>query len=73
MFPEYRELITKQKQENPRFCTLFQEHNRLDHEIKRLEQLPGAVHDKHIIELKREKLRLKDSLYKMLKQCETES
>lgn len=33
MFPEYRDLISRLKNENPRFMSLFDKHNKLDHEI----------------------------------------
>ncbi|MGQ7102664.1 hypothetical protein ACUOAQ_35690, partial [Escherichia sp. SP-MK] len=32
MFPEYRDLISRLKNENPRFMSLFDKHNKLDHE-----------------------------------------
>ncbi|STG54903.1 protein [Escherichia coli] len=35
MFPEYRDLISRLKNENPRFMSLFDKHNKLDHEIAR--------------------------------------
>ncbi len=37
MFPEYRDLISRLKNENPRFMSLFDKHNKLDHEIARKE------------------------------------
>lgn len=40
MFPEYRTLISKLKQDNAHFSKVFEEHNELDHEILRLEQNP---------------------------------
>ncbi len=30
MFPEYRDLISRLKNENPRFMSLFDKHNKLD-------------------------------------------
>ena len=38
MFPEYRNLISKLRQEDSRFAKVFEEHNALDHEIIRLEK-----------------------------------
>ncbi len=32
MFPEFRDLISRLKNENPRFMSLFDKHNKLDHE-----------------------------------------
>ena len=34
MFPEYRDLISKLKQEDSHFARLFDEHNELDDKIK---------------------------------------
>lgn len=66
MFPEYRSLITRLKKENPHFSVLFQEHNELDHRIKREEERPAADHVQ-IVAMKKEKLRLKDEMYQILK------
>lgn len=41
MFPEYRDLISRLKNENPRFMSLFDKHNKLDHEIARKEGSDG--------------------------------
>ena len=70
MFPEYRELITRLKTEgtNHRFLHLFDKHNELDHKIAGLEAHDaGGVHAE-IETLKKEKLRIKDELYNLLRQ-----
>ena len=70
MFPEYRELITRLKAEgtNQRFLHLFEKHNDLDHKIAGMEQVDaGGVHTE-IEALKKEKLRIKDELYSLLRQ-----
>ena len=70
MFPEYRELITRLKAEgtNQRFLHLFEKHNELDHKIAGMEQHDaGGVHAE-IEALKKEKLRIKDELYSLLRQ-----
>lgn len=74
MFPEYRDLISKLKQEDAHFAKVFEEHNALDHEIIRLEQDPVTSHSavEKIEELKREKLRTKEELYVMLKRADAE-
>ncbi len=69
MFPEYRELITELKSANPRFLSLFDKHNQLDHEILRLEGPQGNGYSEKVIQLKKEKLRLKDELYQILKKA----
>ena len=70
MFPEYRDLISRLKHEDAHFARLFERHNELDHQVRNLET--GVVHgDSRSIEvLKKEKLRLKDSLYAMLKKAD---
>ncbi|MDA8479008.1 YdcH family protein [Citrobacter sp. Awk 4] len=66
MFPEYRDLISRLKTENPRFLSLFEKHNKLDHEIARLEGSDGRGYNLDIVRLKKQKLLLKDDLLKML-------
>ena len=41
MFPEFRELIHRLREENPRFAHLFERHEELDQEICLLEQDPA--------------------------------
>lgn len=68
MFHEYRDLISELKKSNNHFARLFQEHNDLDEEINRLENAPTAPgrHDE-IEQKKRQKLKLKDEIYSILK------
>ncbi len=67
MFPEYRELITKLKQNDAHFQRLFDEHNQLDQEINNMENDPVAGHRHDDIEnKKKQKLHLKDELYQLL-------
>jgi uncharacterized protein YdcH (DUF465 family) len=70
MFPEYRDLITRLKNEgtNTRFLSLFEKHNQLDQEITGLEDHNASVIHNDIETLKKEKLRLKDELYALLRQ-----
>ena len=69
MFPEYRELISKLKQEDAHFARLFDEHNELDYKIAGLENDPvtSATADSAVAVLKQKKLALKDQLYDILK------
>ena len=67
MFPEYRDLIPKLASENPRFSSLYHKHSELD---KRIQDIAAGKADgtsSDIDLLKKEKLRLKDQLYAMLK------
>lgn len=66
MFPEYRELISKLKQEDAHFARLFNEHNELDDKIAGLVNNPVTAGSDEIEELKKEKLALKDRLYEIL-------
>ncbi len=70
MFPEYRDLITRLKGDgtHQRFLHLFERHNELDHQVKALEDHDaGGIHTE-IETLKKEKLRIKDELYAILRQ-----
>ena len=52
--------------ENPRFLSLFEKHNSLDHEISRLEGSDGRGYSLDIVRLKKQKLHLKEDLLKIL-------
>ena len=69
MFPEFRDLISKLKQEDAHFARLFDEHNELDDKIAGLENDPvtSASADAEVAVLKQKKLALKDELYGILK------
>jgi len=70
MFPEFRELITQLKTEgtNARFLSLFEKHNELDHQITALENHNASGIHSDIDALKKEKLRIKDELYALLRE-----
>lgn len=69
MFPEYRERITRLKTEDAHFARLFDKHNQLDQQVKNMEdRIVSATHEE-IETLKKEKLKLKDELYALLKAC----
>ncbi|NEN76182.1 YdcH family protein [Pelistega sp. NLN82] len=72
MFPEYRDLISRLKNEDAHFARLFEEHNALDHQIIRLEQNPVTSSLDEIDTLKKQKLALKDQLYVLLKKADAE-
>lgn len=65
MFPEYRDLISKLKTEDAHFARLFDKHNELDQKIKNLEASYAV--DTEVETLKKEKLKLKDEMYVILK------
>ena len=72
MFPEYRDLITKLKQEDAHFARLFDEHNELDDKITGLinNDVTAVSAADEIEELKVKKLALKDQLFEILKKAE---
>jgi uncharacterized protein YdcH (DUF465 family) len=67
MFPEYRDLISKLKTEDAHFTRLFDKHNELDQQIKNIENRIESGSAVDIENLKKEKLKLKDELYVILK------
>ena len=72
MFPEYRDLITKLKQEDAHFARLFDEHNELDDKISGLlnNEVTAVSAAEEIEGLKLKKLALKDKLFEILKKAE---
>ncbi|AUX90642.1 MULTISPECIES: YdcH family protein [Acinetobacter] len=72
MFPEYRDLIVQLREENPYFARLFEEHSELDKQISQLELDPVNHINDDIDAIKRKKLKLKDEIYRMLKNSEAD-
>ena len=72
MFPEFKDLIPKLRADNPHFAKLFEEHEQLDREVSVLEQNPVNQIRNDIELLKRQKLKLKDQMYLMLQQAQTQ-
>lgn len=74
MFPEYRDLISRLKNEDTHFSRLFNEHNEIDDKITGLENNPvtNSSAEEEIHELKQKKLALKDQLYVILKKAAEE-
>ena len=70
MFPEFRDLITKLKVEDAYFANLFDKHNELDQRIKNIESNIELGTHNEVEMLKKEKLRLKDQMYDMLKKAD---
>ncbi|MBG3130284.1 DUF465 domain-containing protein [Proteus mirabilis] len=67
MFPEYRDLISKLRQTDPHFRALFEQHNELDHKIVRLEHKDRRGYGEEVVELKKQKLKLKEAIHQILK------
>ncbi len=72
MFPEFKDLIPKLREDNPHFAKMFEQHEQLDREINLLEQDPVNQIRDDIELLKRQKLKLKDQMYLMLQQAQTQ-
>lgn len=68
MFPEYREKIAHLRANDRHFSRIFDEHNKLDHEVKQLEEKHSPAFQADIEALKKQKLALKEEIYNMLRQ-----
>ncbi|WP_284335705.1 YdcH family protein [Comamonas sp. NoAH] len=67
MFPEYREQIAQLRANDRHFSRLFDEHNKLDHEVKQLEDKRSPAFHAEIDRLKKQKLALKEEIYSLLR------
>ncbi|KAK67615.1 PF04325 family protein [Bordetella bronchiseptica SBL-F6116] len=67
MFPEYRDLISRLKNDDPHFSRLYDKHNNLDQHIQDIEAGRATGTSLDIEKLKKEKLHLKDQIYAILK------
>jgi uncharacterized protein YdcH (DUF465 family) len=66
-FPEYRERIHTLKTEDAHFRELFEAYHVLDRQVHRAETDVEPMADESLEPIKRERLRLKDELYTLLK------
>ena len=67
MFPEYRDLTLKLREDDPEFSLMYQQHLQLDDQIKRLSNDAILAQGEDLESLKRQKLQLKDQMYRYLK------
>ncbi len=67
MFPEYRDQITQLKTTDAHFVRIFDQHNALDQQIKRMEAHAEPSTPVQIEQLKKQKLHLKDEVYAILR------
>lgn len=72
MFPEYRDLISRLKNDDARFSHLFNKHNELDRQIQNMEDGVEFATQTEIEILKKKKLLLKDEMYAILKKVSAE-
>ena len=66
MFPEYRDLTLKLRDDDPEFSLMYQQHLQLDDQIKRLSYDAILAQSEDLESLKRQKLQLKDQMYRYL-------
>ncbi len=66
MLAEYRDEISELKQNNAHFARIFNKHNELDDKVKDAEEGRIGMSDMEIEIMKKEKLLLKDEMYKMI-------
>ena len=68
-FPEHRDTIHQLKMANAHFSRLFTEYHELDHEVHRIENGVEPTSDDYLEERKKQRLHLKDQLYKMIQEA----
>ena len=66
MLHEYRDIISKLKQENAHFAKIFERHNELDDKIAEIEAGREHASDMELENMKKEKLKLKDEAYTLI-------
>ncbi len=64
--PEHKEAIRSLKASNPHFSKLFDEYHVVDHEVHRIETGIENTSDEYLEERKKQRLYLKDELFRMI-------
>lgn len=70
MFPEYREQIANLRANDRHFSRIFDEHNKLDHEVQQLEDKHSPAVQDELELLKKQKLVLKEEIYSLLRKAD---
>lgn len=65
-FPHHRERIHDLKQNDSEFARLASEYHQVDHTVRGLEARDIPTSDQHFEQMKVQRLRLKDELYRRL-------
>jgi len=65
--PEYKDQIHRLKMNNKYFEKLFDKYHVLDHQIRRIEEGIEAHADSYSDTLKKQRLKLKDELFNLIK------
>jgi uncharacterized protein YdcH (DUF465 family) len=68
--PESRDAIHHLKMNDRHFARLFEQYHDKDHEVHRIETGAENTSDHYLEECKKERLKLKDELYRMIKAYE---
>jgi uncharacterized protein YdcH (DUF465 family) len=66
-FPEFKERMHTLKMENAHFAKLFEAYHVVNRDVIRMEQEAQVVSDETLEDAKKNRLKLKDELYAMLK------
>lgn len=66
-FPEMRERIHQMKISDNYFARLFAEYDAVEHDVQRIESGAEAASDDRLEALKKQRLNLKDALFRLLK------
>ena len=66
-FPELEGTIEEMRSSNEEFSRLMVEYDALDSRVRQIEELGTPVADETIEDLKKERLKLKDQLYALLR------
>lgn len=67
-FPEYHEKLEKMAQVDPGFAKLVTKHDKLDDEIRELEEMGQPIADEELEKMKFKRAGLKDRIYARLRQ-----
>jgi uncharacterized protein YdcH (DUF465 family) len=65
-FPEHRDRIHTLKTTDHHFARLFEQYHEIDHEVHRIEHGTENTSDDYLEERKKQRLNLKDQLYRMI-------
>lgn len=68
-FPEMKERIHQMKMSDNHFAKLFEEYDRVEHEVRRMESGQENVSDAVLEEAKKKRLMLIDQLFTILKKA----
>ena len=66
-FPNLEDKITELHENDPEFARLMDDHDKLDSEIRDLEEHYQPTSDFHMEELKKQRALLKDRIYEILR------